>query len=496
MVRIIETRLTPIVDFVISTNYANGKVSNNIFKEGDLIENLRYVLNNDIETITGRLAKINYKKKTIEHRYNSVDNAKSYFSEDVTASSINIDCSKEYNSKVVNVPANEIIEFIPNGDEVKRMSYKLKYGVHFEVELSDTTTNVFDIHEGSIYQEFTYLDLEHGVDKTSEVKVAAITCNSALYPNKIVFIEDGIVKEIDIKLVKNVNKEITSTEMNVDDVNTALTTNEDGIVNLSSGNITSDLSITKDVSIIGANPDVKVNSAKFKGKDTGTVFSGNLNIAEDASVKMKGITLTTDAYIKLVKDSKELTLENCIIKDLTPYQKKSYGCLINGTEPIKLVIKNCYFGKNTIENDSAYYNLFENNQKLADGSEIANNYFEESVCKNNIICIYDVEDNANIYIHDNIFEYSCNAVRIGTKGDAKCNIIIENNTYYKTSTNTPEYAGLLLVQPYGKQTTNMSNVNIELKGNKHFDKLQLYYLYSGANDMPFTDENKPKITVK
>ena len=64
MARIIETHLTPVVNLVISTIYTNGNVSNDVFKEEDIIQNMRYVLNNDIATISGRLAKINYTKKT------------------------------------------------------------------------------------------------------------------------------------------------------------------------------------------------------------------------------------------------------------------------------------------------------------------------------------------------------------------------------------------------------------------------------------------------
>jgi len=495
MARIIETHLTPVVNLVISTIYTNGNVSNDVFKEEDIIQNMRYVLNNDIATISGRLAKINYTKKTTKRNYTTIQTAKSYFSEDVVPSSITIDCSEQYKSKVVNVPVNEILEFTPDGDEVERVSIGLKYGVHFDVELSNESVNSFNLNEGSIYQEFTYLDLTSGTDKTVEAKVIAITSNSVLSPTSVVFMENGSLKEIDIMLVKNVANEIVATDINATAVNEAILTSATGIVNLSLGEITNDISISKDVEIIGAYPDVKVNSVSYKGKDTGTIISGKIDVTENVSLTMKGITLTNDAYLNLVSNASNVTLENCIIKDVTPYQNRSYLCLTKGENtPIKLIVKGCYFGSNVTTDDSAYYNAFELVQKLADGSEISDNYFEEKVCSNNIICIYDVEENANIYIRNNVFEYSSNAIRVGTKGDAKCNIFVENNVYYKTST-TPEYAGLLLVQPYGVATTNMSNVNITLSGNKHNDKLQLYYLYAGTKDMQFTDTNKPNITV-
>jgi len=495
MARVIETHLSQKLKLMINTIYENGDITTDAFEKEDIIENLRYALNGDIAVVSGRLDKISFTKKNVKHVYSSIDDVKSYFDEDVTLQSISLDCSEQYHSKVINVPVREILEFKPDGDVVKRMSVGLKYGVHMEVELSDNGLNEFDLFEGSIYQQFIYLDLDNGVDKNVTAKIVAITSDSMLTPQKVVFIEDGSVKEIDIKLVKFADKEIPVTQMSATAIEEAITSSESGIVNLPTGDVSGKINITKDVEILGSNPDIKVNTVAFKGKDTGTVFSGSFNIAENVNDSLKGITLTKEAYLNLTSGAGTVSLENCVIKDIEPYQEKSYLCLARGNEPVKLVIEGCYFGTNVTSEVGSYYNGMELVQKLTDGSSISNNYFEESVCSNNIINIYDVEDNANIYIRDNVFEYSSNAVRVGTKGDAKCNIYIENNVYYKTNEEYPEYAGILLVQPYGAATTNMSNVNIMLSGNKHKDKLQLYYLYDGGQPMVFTEENKPNIVV-
>ena len=62
------------------------------------------------------------------------------------------------------------------------------------------------------------------------------------------------------------------------------------------------------------------------------------------------------------------------------------------------------------------------------------------------------------------------------------------------------YAGLLIVQPYGKQTTSFANAVINID-NTIFDgaiegeDYQLYYLYAGSNDMQFTDYNVPTVLI-
>lgn len=493
MARIIETHLDPVLNVAINTIYVNGNVSSSMFTKGDVINGLRYAENGDIKTITGKLCKVNYTTKTVKRNYSSIETTKSYFSEDVTPVSISVDCSKEYESNIITVPVREILEFDAKGDEVARMMVSFNYGVQFVVELSDETSNEFTIREGSVYEALTYLDLETGKDVTTTAKVVAISYETGLSPKDVIIIDNGVVKKLDVKLIKNAVGEVSPCVTDAVTVNTMIEAGA-SVINLDKGEVASPIKVTGDVTILGAYPDIPVNSKAYKGKTTDTVISGGIEVAEGASLTLRGVTLTKDSRIE-AKTGATVTLENCIVKDFIPYQTKSYAVLPKGETPLKLVVKGCFFGNNVKTDTGKFYNCFELSQRLADGTEISNNYFEEEVCSNNTICIYDVEDNARISICNNVFEYSGNAIRVGTKGDAKCEIIIKNNTYLKTDTVNPDYAGLLLVQPYGAATTNMSNVKISLIGNKHNDKLQLYYLYSAGKDMPFTDENKPVITV-
>ena len=492
MARIIETHLNPVLNVAINTIYANGNVSSSVFTKGDVINGLRYAKDGDIETITGKLCKVTYTSKTVRRNYASIETTKSYFAEDVTPVSIDVDCSKEYESNIVTVPVKEILEFVAKGDEVARVMVNFGYAVQFAVELSDETLNEFTITEGSIYTDLTYLDLDAGKDVTTSAKVVAISYESGLVPKDVIMVIDGAVKKLDVKLIKNAVGEVSPCVTDASVVNDMIASGA-SIINLGKGEVVAPIKVTGDVTILGVYPDVPVNSKSYKGKTTDTVISGGIEVAEGASITLRGVTLTKDSRIE-AKTGSTVTLENCIVKDMNPYQAKSYLVLPKGTEPLKIVVKGCFFGNNAKTDAGKFYNCFELAQRLADGTEISDNYFEEEVCSNNAICIYDAEDNARISICNNVFEYSGNAIRVGTKGDVKCEIIIKNNTYLKTDSNA-EYAGLLLVQPYGAATTNMSNVKISLIGNKHNDKLQLYYLYSAGKDMPFTEENKPVITV-
>jgi hypothetical protein len=171
------------------------------------------------------------------------------------------------------------------------------------------------------------------------------------------------------------------------------------------------------------------------------------------------------------------------------------GALGSG-DGVKLEIENCYFGNVNSEATGKIYNLFELGCKLLDGSYIKNNFFAEDICKHNVINIYEVEENSTITIENNTFEYSANAIRVGIKGEPKTTINVNKNTYLKTDEDNKDYAGLLLVQPYGTATTSFKNCTINLNKNINRSNVpQLYYSYAGSDDMQFTEFNIPTITL-
>lgn len=146
--------------------------------------------------------------------------------------------------------------------------------------------------------------------------------------------------------------------------------------------------------------------------------------------------------------------------------------------------------------NTGVYNLFEICGSYADGSIISNNEFTADCCGHNQINIYAADDNANITISNNKFAKSANAIRVGTKGAVQnVNILINGNEYDDTDTD-PDWAGILLIQPYATQTDDMSGVTINLNNTiNNTAEPQLWYYYAGTGDAQLTNAQKPDLYV-
>lgn len=260
------------------------------------------------------------------------------------------------------------------------------------------------------------------------------------------------------------------------------------------------LSLDKSVTIVGAN-DRPQNSlvSTFAAADTteATVLAGQINVdGADAEVEFRGVTFSNSAVIK-VTNASSLKIVNCRMEGIVPSVAKTQLIHINNMEtPIKLTIEGCYFGDNPANGSNKTYNGLELYTKLADGSSISNNLWSEGCLTHNQINIYGADDNATIKIANNHAVKSANLIRIGTIEDAHCTINVLNNSYDVSDEAYPDYAGLLLIQPYGERTTSMANVTINVNDTvrPNADE-QLLYLYSGSSDMKFDDTNKPVIYV-
>lgn len=166
----------------------------------------------------------------------------------------------------------------------------------------------------------------------------------------------------------------------------------------------------------------------------------------------------------------------------------------------RLTIKGC-----TFDNCGEYsYNLFEIYANLGQSIWI-DNIFKDNCCTHNQISLYGIQNNpiwkideneanTSIIIERNVCEKSANFIRLGFKGKPEGEVIIRNNTYNSTDDN-PDYAGILIVQPFKKLTESFKDVTIELNDNKHTDNYQLGYLYAGSNDTQWTEYNKPTVII-
>lgn len=122
--------------------------------------------------------------------------------------------------------------------------------------------------------------------------------------------------------------------------------------------------------------------------------------------------------------------------------------------------------------DGMSYHVIEAADKVKSGLEIKRNKFG-NICKHNIISFYDYEDNANIFIEDNFFEYSANAVRISNIHNVNASFLLARNVYASTDDTSSggdprcsgdSYAGLVILQDYtGSQ--DFSKITIEYVDN-------------------------------
>lgn len=321
----------------------------------------------------------------------------------------------------------------------------------------------------NVWHEITQTSSSTGVPQDLLDKVAELEKEHEVYDSKFSSIEANMPTPIPLsEILKLLNSSTVTLGKGI---------NNDAI------NISTNCRIAGSQIDVMANTGSRCTNSELEDE---TVIAGKITIQDGANVVLSGLTLSKDAKIVLEGDC-ELTLINCRVLNLNNGGVRSIissGFNCNA----KIHINGCYFGSNT-----DIYNAFNFNCKLTE-AEIADNYFAADVCSHNIINIYNVDEGTNILINRNIFEKSANAIRVGIIGEPQCLIYCEGNKYNATDVNK-DYAGLMIIQPYEKQTTSFANCQIVLNNTVHSDSYPIYYLYTGENDMQFNDKNKPVITI-
>ena len=252
-------------------------------------------------------------------------------------------------------------------------------------------------------------------------------------------------------------------------------------IELMNGVYTENIILDKSVKLISENGAIIKGSITVNGPVTNDENSGTIT-----NVELNGIYLSGNSTITL-NNVDSFSMTNCIFRD-HEFITKTNPITIKSETPIKININGNIFG---VESGFCY-NLIECLGSLKDGSTFSGNTFEKGCCTHNIINIYKVEDNADIYIENNYCTVSKNMVRIGTIGDAKCTIHMDNNKYDETDI---LYPGLFLVQPFGTQTTNMSNVTITIDDTIKPAGIIGYY-YAGTNDTQLTEDQRPIVYLE
>lgn len=275
---------------------------------------------------------------------------------------------------------------------------------------------------------------------------------------------------------------------------------------LGAGEITEELVLPAGVTIRGANAGV---SAAKGYRAQGGVIEGETVInapitAIEGDIILDGITLAGKAAIVAGEES-NVVVSNTRLVDLVAATKSDAAVRVEGNDkakPIKVVVMNCYFGDTVGEEGkdmAGIYNLINLHGNLQSGSVIKNCHFSANCCTNNIINIYRVNDGGHIDIANNVFEKSCNAIRIAGYEDMNCVVNCTNNTYNDTFAADGEdrdWAGLVLIQP-SELATTMSNVVVNIDGtvNNSGNDTQIWYYYAGSKEPQFEGDDLPKVFV-
>lgn len=499
MARIVNSTFTPILTLNVKVLHEDGSSTIKRLKVDDEVTNLRYVENKTIKKATGRVADLTYTipNKKVKRYYTNPAKLRSYFEYDVTPDTIVIDCSTLKHSNLITIPVREILEDEGDTDVVRIITW-FSYGISGKIEMSDNVINTFDLKEGQTLTNLKFLNKgEEAILESADL--IAMHHDAALNLLALEMRVNSKPREIAAERIVSIGGTVDFITPYDFTETTITNVPVNGTLTLTDGLFTSPIVLTKSITIKGAKAGVSAPgsgraSSEFVGNLTGeTILSGKISTTEDIDITIDGVALTGDAVLSIGK-ARSLTLKNCIIKGIVPPSNRDFFIRTDNGTDTKIVVENCIFGAfDTSIEGRRIYNLFEMNCDLQDGSAFVNNRFQKGCSTNNDICIYNAEEGATITISNNIWEKSANGIRVGTKGNPTYNVIVRDNEY--RDTDAGDYAGLLLIQPYGKQTTSMAGATINISGTKRTDTDHIFYAYSGTNDLDMDNEKLPTVYV-
>lgn len=490
------------VDIGLSFVYAlmDGTFNKVNLYKGDTVTSLNYADHDEVKTVTGEISDI--KVAFLLSNTGRLNKFDSSLENDARVYELDVVVSSDGKSKTVKIPAKDLMEYQPTG-RVKDFKVIPVIKAHIESVLSDNTVNAIDLEEETELFNTTIINGKDEVTGNFKVRSFLYKLNKARTAMQVVgvnLIGDNMYK-VPFDRIKNAG--VTGIVADVTNVATSIKSvqdNKQGGIALANGEVTEDLTLTDSI-VIAGNLSYLPATGPVRGNDkidpAETVVKGALSVGDASNVTLSGVVLTEKAAINLGK-AKTFTLKNSKIVNLTPTTKKTMGIVgtadEDGTGTV-VDIEGCYFGTNTSNDTGSIYNFFELNTKLADGSKINNNYFAKSVCSHNVINIYSACDNATIEVAHNHFEYSANAMRIGIKGNRQnvC-VNVHDNVYDETDTSDNGiWGGLVIIQPYGTQTTSFSGVTLKLDNNKGPGGQVVYAFYNKSGDTVMNADTLPKI---
>ena len=278
MARLIKNTKKMILGVRISTVFENETVDRD-FKIGDIVENLRYVENGEIVTVSGKVSDIRYTMAT-KLSWNKKD-PKDTLSADMTLNDLVLDISRQYESEVVSIPIREIVEFADELDVV-RMKYNPFIVYEMELKYSDLAVKRASVQIGDIFDNVRIMNLINpttiGPDITGKFEV--IGFSYAVEKGKIVI--NGIA-------FKNVD----TNETHVADLDHILALNEIYNYNVDEeGNISEIVSSLADGDTITITGTIDTQGSPIRLTKKNLTVDLQANLISDASTE-SGIRITT-----------------------------------------------------------------------------------------------------------------------------------------------------------------------------------------------------------
>ena len=278
MARMIKIEKSFILGMKLYTMFEDGNSNIKIFKIGDTVENLRYVENEEIKIVSGKIIDIKYTMKTkLSWNKNKPEDK---LAEDLTINSIIIDASSQYSSKVVEVPALEILEF-ENEANVQRMKFEPFIEYDITLHYSNYVSTHANIMVGDVFDKVRIINANDvGNDITGKFTVIAFgytNSNGKLNVNTIAFknMETDQIVVTEFNYIIDLN-EVYTYNINNDNINTLLANiNSGDTVTIDELNsIGNKVQLDKDVNLILNNEVIADGSA-----DSGIIISGKVQIS-------------------------------------------------------------------------------------------------------------------------------------------------------------------------------------------------------------------------
>ena len=284
MARLIKMTNEAILNVTVQTLFEDGSITERNLGIGDVVENLRFVKDGELVTVSGKVTNINY---TLPSRISFNKNKPTdTFSTDVTVSTIEIDASEQYASNIIVVPAIEIVEDegVENVERIKffatlefkmNMFYSNRSSVELSLKVGDrvdgvkimTSTPGVDIIGTFDVIAFSYV----------RNNVSKFTVNGIAFKN----VEDGTIVVADLDKILELAELMTYEPTSAADMVSMLLDARDGEV----VKLASNIDATEDLVTVESK-DVTLNLA-------GKTFTVNSSATTGLAVKNGG-TLTID----------------------------------------------------------------------------------------------------------------------------------------------------------------------------------------------------------